>query len=69
MTARKPRHGGTRPGAGRKPACAAPRVSITLYVDAEQRALVDETATREGVTRSTWIREAVMTAVARGSSR
>ena len=69
MASRKPRHGGTRPGAGRKPTGATPRVSVTLYLEAEQRDLVDATAAREGVTRSTWVREAVMTAVARGSSR
>lgn len=65
----KSRHGGTRPGAGRPPSGEPTLRTVAIRILPNDLALVDAAATAEGSTRSEWVREAVMTAVARGSSR
>lgn len=69
MTARKPKVGGARPGAGRPPSPDGPSVPRMLRLPAELDTACAAAAKAVGMSWADWAREALELALARGSTR
>jgi hypothetical protein len=64
VAAARGRHGGRRPGAGRKPELADP-VRFTVDIEADDFSGLEAVASQRGVSRGAIVREAIRAYVAR----
>lgn len=64
MTRARKRHGGARPGAGRKPLLGVRRsVQINTWATPDEAAAINATVEASGATdRSTWVRDVLLAA-------